>query len=189
MTLARTTSIRTLSTLAGVFCLAHAAQAGGPIPLSGSIAGEVKSVAGVAEMGAKVLLYDRHEQLIRQVLTNEQGRFGFAALTPDIYAIRVTLASFVPALRRNISVAAGSENLLQINLSGNFQHGGYSVDGGAWNADGRRLEVGAEGIAIDASDFTIPAGGFEQLANQQQRECVRVDVFRDRGNPESIGGG
>jgi hypothetical protein len=104
----------------GVFCLAPAAHAGGPLALSGSILGEVKTVAGVAEMGAKVLLYDRHDQLVRQVLTNEQGRFGFAALAPDVYSIRVTLASFVPALRRNISVAAGTENLLQINLSGIF---------------------------------------------------------------------
>jgi len=120
MTSARSASFRTLSTLAGVFCLSQAAWAGGPIPLYGSIAGEVKSVAGVVEMGAKVLLYDRHEQLVRQVLTNEMGRFGFAGLSPDVYSIRVTLASFVPALRRNISVAAGTEDLLQINLSGIF---------------------------------------------------------------------
>jgi Carboxypeptidase regulatory-like domain len=119
MTRTRTNSW-TRSTLLGVFCLAPLGHAGGPLPLSGSILGEVKSVAGVAEMGAKVLLYDRHEQLIRQVLSNEQGRFGFAALAPDIYSIRVTLASFVPAMRRNISVAAGTENLLQINLSGIF---------------------------------------------------------------------
>jgi hypothetical protein len=106
--------------LAAVFCLSQAAWAGGPIPLSGSIAGEVKSVAGVVEMGAKVLLYDRHELLVRQALTNEQGLFAFAGLAPDIYSIRVTLASFVPALRRNISVAAGTQDLLQINLSGIF---------------------------------------------------------------------
>jgi hypothetical protein len=80
----------------------------------------VKGAAGVVEMGARVLLYDRHELLIRQVLTNEQGQFAFAALSPDVYSIRVTLASFVPALRRNISVGAGTENLLQINLSGIF---------------------------------------------------------------------
>lgn len=114
----------TRSLLAGVLCLAHAststARAGSILPLSGSILGEVKSVAGIAEMGAKVLLYDRHDQLVRQVLTNEQGRFGFAALVPDVYSIRVTLASFVPAMRRNISVSAGTENLLQINLSGIF---------------------------------------------------------------------
>lgn len=120
MTSARTTRRWTLSILAGVFCLAPVAEAGGPIPLSGSIAGEVKSVAGVVEMGAKVLLYDRHEMLIRQVLTNELGQFGFPGLAPDIYSIRVTLASFVPALRRNISVAAGTQDLLQINLSGIF---------------------------------------------------------------------
>ena len=71
-------------------------------------------------MGARVLLYDRHELLIRQVLTNEQGQFGFLGLAPDVYSIRVTLASFVPALRRNIAVAAGTQDLLQINLSGIF---------------------------------------------------------------------
>jgi hypothetical protein len=120
MTSGRKTSFWTLSTLAGALCLSPVAQAGGPIPLSGSIVGEVKSVAGVVEMGARVLLYDRHELLVRQVLTNEQGQFGFVALAPDVYSIRVTLASFVPALRRNITVAAGTENLLQINLSGIF---------------------------------------------------------------------
>lgn len=107
-------------TLAAIFCLAPLAQAGGGLALSGSILGEVKNVSGVVEMGAKVLLYDRHDQLVRQVLTNEQGRFAFAALNPDIYSIRVTLASFVPAMRRNISVAAGTDSLLQINLSGIF---------------------------------------------------------------------
>ena len=108
----------TRSTCLGVFCLAQLARAGGPIPLSGSIAGEVKTVAGIAEMGAKVLLYDRHEMLIRQMLTNEQGQFGFLGLAPDVYSIRVTLASFVPALRRNISVAAGAQDLLRQILGG-----------------------------------------------------------------------
>jgi hypothetical protein len=103
-----------------MFCLVPAANAGGTLALAGSILGEVKSAAGVAEMGAKVLLYDRHDQLVRHVLTDEQGRFGFVALAPDIYSIRVTLASFVPAMRRNISVAAGTDSLLQINLSGIF---------------------------------------------------------------------
>ena len=103
-----------------MFCLGPAANGGGTLALAGSILGEVKSVAGVTEMGAKVLLYDRHDQLVRHVLTDEQGRFGFVALAPDIYSIRVTLASFVPAIRRNISVAAGTDSLLQINLSGVF---------------------------------------------------------------------
>ncbi len=68
-------------------------------------------------MGATVLLYNRYDQLIRQALTTEQGKFVFDALAPDLYSIRVTLASFVPAVRRNIAVAAGSESMLQINLA------------------------------------------------------------------------
>jgi hypothetical protein len=71
-------------------------------------------------MGATVLLYDRYDQLVRRALSNEEGKFVFDNLTPDVYSIRVTLASFVPAIRRNIAVAAGSENLLQINLTGLF---------------------------------------------------------------------
>ena len=91
--------------------------AGSPPPLSGGIYGQVKSVTGVTQMGATVLLFDHADQLVRRALTNEQGKFAFDQLSPELYSIRVTLASFVPAIRRNISVAAGSENLLQINMA------------------------------------------------------------------------
>jgi hypothetical protein len=88
-----------------------------PPTLSGGILGQVKNPAGIVQMGASVLLYNRYDQLVRQALTNPDGRFVFDRLTPDLYSVRVTLASFVPAMRRNIAVAAGSENLLQINLA------------------------------------------------------------------------
>jgi hypothetical protein len=68
-------------------------------------------------MGATVYLYNRYDQLVRHALTNEQGRFGFDALVPDIYSLRVILASFAPAERRNISVLPNSENRLEINLA------------------------------------------------------------------------
>ncbi len=87
---------------------------------SGHILGEVRNSAGVVQMGATVALYNRYDQEIRQVLTNEAGKFVFDALSPDLYSVRVTLASFMPALRRNISVVAGSENLLKINLASVF---------------------------------------------------------------------
>lgn len=71
-------------------------------------------------MGATVLLYDRYDQLVRRALTTEDGKFAFSELAPNLYSLRVLLASFVPAMRRNISVAAGSENLLQISLANLF---------------------------------------------------------------------
>jgi hypothetical protein len=115
----RTLSIA-LGLVSGVLLLTPQARSGGPPGFSGGIFGQVKNAPGVAQMGATVLLYDRYDQLVRRALTNEQGKFAFDQLTPDLYSIRVSLASFVPAIRRNIAVASGSENLLQISLANLF---------------------------------------------------------------------
>jgi len=84
--------------------------------LSGQILGEVRNATGVVQMGAVVSLYNRYGELLRRGLSNQDGRFVFDSLAPDLYSIGVSLASFVPA-RRNISVLAGSENLLKIQLA------------------------------------------------------------------------
>jgi hypothetical protein len=86
-------------------------------PLAGDIIGQVRSGSGVAQMGASVYLYNRYDELVRRSLSNEQGRFAFDALAPDLYSIRVILASFVPAERRNIAVLPSSENRLDISLT------------------------------------------------------------------------
>jgi hypothetical protein len=111
------TSTIAIGLLTGLVCLQPGAQAAAMIPFSGGIGGQVKNTAGIAQMGASVLLFDRHDQLIRQTITNENGRFVFDALAPELYSVRVTLASFVPAVRRNIAVAVGSHNILDINLT------------------------------------------------------------------------
>ena len=70
-------------------------------------------------MGATVRLYNRYEPSGGgRRSTTEEGKFAFDALAPDLYSIRVSLASFVPAIRRNIAVIPGSANVLDINLAG-----------------------------------------------------------------------
>ena len=93
------------------------AVAASPATFAGQILGHVQDGAGVAQMGATVYLYNRYDQLVNHALTNEQGRFGFDALVPDVYSLRVILASFAPAERRNISVLPNSENRLEISLA------------------------------------------------------------------------
>src|SRR5580693_5289208 len=107
----------TVGFLSGVLCLMPAVHAATPTPLAGSIIGQVRSTTGVPQMGATVLLYNRFDELVRQALTTEQGKFAFQALAPELYSIRVTLASFVPAIRKNISVAANAESTLEISLT------------------------------------------------------------------------
>ncbi len=118
----RTTAPTTLWIAAGLLLgvASVSAPAASLNPLSGEILGQVKNATGVAQMGATVYLYNRYDELVRKGLSNEQGRFVFDALAPDLYSIRVFLASFVPAERRNISVLPSSENRLDINLTGVF---------------------------------------------------------------------
>jgi len=118
----RTTAPTTLWIAAGLLLgvASVSAPAASLNPLSGEILGQVKNASGVAQMGATVFLYNRYDELVRKGLSNEQGRFVFDALAPDLYSIRVILASFVPAERRNIAVLPSSENRLDINLTGVF---------------------------------------------------------------------
>src|SRR5712664_4974629 len=88
-----------------------------PTKLSGSIAGFVRDSNGIPQMGASVLLFNRYERLIERTLTNERGAFGFESLTPDLYSVRVSLASFMPAMKHKIAVQPGMQSLLYINLA------------------------------------------------------------------------
>ena len=64
-----------------------------------------------------VQLFNRYEKPIERAVTNGAGEFGFDALTPDVYSIRVTLSSFMPALKRNIAITSGNTSVLAINLA------------------------------------------------------------------------
>ena len=86
-------------------------------PLSGSIAGYVRDARGIPQMGASVFLFNRSERLIEQAITNERGIFGFEALAPDLYSVRVSLASFVPAMKQKIAVQPGMQSLLYVDLA------------------------------------------------------------------------
>ena len=103
--------------VAALTASAPIACAATPAKLSGSLAGLVRDSAGIPQMGATVLLFNRYDRLIQRALTNERGMFGFDPLTPDLYSIRVTLPSFVPAARQKIAVQPGMQSLLYVDLA------------------------------------------------------------------------
>ncbi|PWT99150.1 MAG: hypothetical protein C5B51_27785 [Terriglobia bacterium] len=94
-----------------------ASRAAAPIVLSGSIGGVVTNSVGVPQMGASVVLYNRQDRIYEKALTDDKGEFRFAGLFPELYSIRVSLASFVPALKREISVQPGMRSVLNITLN------------------------------------------------------------------------
>jgi hypothetical protein len=110
--------VLTVCTLLALCSLATAGQ--GPKAFSGSIAGIVKDPTGVPQMGATVLLLSRYDRILQRALTNERGAFGFEGLSPDLYSVRVSLASFVPAMRHKIAVQPGMQSLLAVDLASLF---------------------------------------------------------------------
>ena len=104
----------------GLACLAVApvpSAAVEPIQLSGAITGLVINSAGIPQMGAAVLLYNRQDRIYEKAITDERGEFKFLGLFPDVYGLRITLASFVPAIKRNILVQPGMRSVLAVNLN------------------------------------------------------------------------
>jgi hypothetical protein len=84
---------------------------------TGSLTGSVMDAAGVPQMGAAVFLFNRYDKLVQKGITNLKGDFLFDPLIPDTYSVRVSLSSFVPALRRNITVLPGMQSVLAINMA------------------------------------------------------------------------
>jgi hypothetical protein len=91
--------------------------AAGPIQLSGVISGVVSNSMGISQMGAIVLLYNRQDRVYEKVQTDDRGQFKFLGLFPDLYSVKVTLATFVPALKKNILVQPGMRSVLNVNLN------------------------------------------------------------------------
>ena len=105
--------------LAGAVSLAMpgAGSAADTVKLSGAITGRVVDAAGIAQMGATVVLLNRQDRQFARVLTDNQGAFKFFGLLPDLYSLKVSFTSFVPALRRNILVQPGMRSVLNVNLN------------------------------------------------------------------------
>jgi hypothetical protein len=110
------------SLILGVACLAapSVTRAAAPVKLMGAIVGVVSDGGGVPQMGATVTLLTRQDRIFARVFTDEHGEFRFRGLLPALYSIRVSLATFVPAFKKDILVQPGMRSILNVNLSGLF---------------------------------------------------------------------
>ncbi len=109
-----------LVTIVAALGAPRASWAISPIQLGGALEGRVSDDSGQPQMGAVVQLFNHQDRLIERQLTDDAGFFVFAGLTPDVYSLRVTLATFLPAIRDQIKIQAGRSSLLDVNLSGLF---------------------------------------------------------------------
>jgi len=106
-----------LASLALSLLLVVPAHAAPPIRFSGELGGLVTDVAGRPQPGALVLLLNKEERVLQRVATDTLGAFAFPDLSPDTYAVRISLSNFVPAARDRVLIKPGMRSLLEVNLS------------------------------------------------------------------------
>lgn len=107
------------------------------LPLTGNLLGSVMDLSGVPQMGATVQVFNKYDRLISKAFTAADGRFAFAGLPIDVYSVRVSLPSFLPASRDQIAVKAGLDSVLHIHLATLFSsiQVSYTLPDGAMSND------------------------------------------------------
>jgi hypothetical protein len=108
--------------LAAVVILVLAGPAAAQQPGYGKLAGVVVDPSGTPQMGASVwvLAEDVAGQTASRFLTDQRGAFSSGRLKPGKYEVRVTLAGFLPALERDVAVAANLTTLLRVHVDSIF---------------------------------------------------------------------
>ena len=95
-------------------------QAATPVRFAGAVSGLVLNSTGTPQPGASVSLFNQQDRLLQKAYTDLTGNFSFGDLLPDLYSVRVSLASFVPASRDHVQVRPGMRSLLEVSLSKMF---------------------------------------------------------------------
>src|SRR5260370_30457088 len=83
--------------------------------ITGAISGSVRDASGLAVAGASATLVSLATGAQRGALSDTQGEFVFAAVTPGMYLVRLQAPGFKTAERSSITLAA-SEHLPLGNL-------------------------------------------------------------------------
>lgn len=88
----------------------------------GKVAGIVRDVTGIPQLGASVELIPEApgSAATRGFLTNTQGVFKGDKLAPGLYTLRVTLAGFLPTLEKHVRISPNLTTVIRVELESMF---------------------------------------------------------------------
>src|SRR5436309_8325327 len=100
-------------------CLLAVLLASAPVfaVASGEISGSIKTSAGSPQMGAAVEIFTSAAVLGTTVYTDAQGHYTAQNLMPGVYFVKVSAASFLPSLRENVTLRAGTRVVVNLTLN------------------------------------------------------------------------
>ncbi len=84
----------------------------------GTISGVVLDPSGTPQMGASIWLIseDAGGRTVAQILSNQHGAFFTDHLKPGSYAVRVSVAGFLPTMERHVAVMSNLTTLLRVHV-------------------------------------------------------------------------
>ena len=87
-------------------------------PGFGTISGVVLDPSGTPQMGASVWLVSESAggHTVAQILSNQYGAFSSDHLKPGEYAVRVSVAGFLPTIERHVAVMSNLTTLLRVQV-------------------------------------------------------------------------
>ncbi len=189
MLLVRMHSTLVSKLLSGVVCLGvcaaglpGTAEAATPLKMAGAITGFVSDASGTPQMGAVVVLLNRQERQFERALTDERGAFKFLGLLPDLYSVKVTLGTYVPALKKGILVQPGMASVLNVNLNTLFssiQFAYPAIDSGSLMSDEWKWVLRSASPTRPVMRFTAEALAKDPAKNGAKQESRRSAVFSD----------
>ena len=86
-----------------------------------SLSGYVRDSAGTAQMGVLVEVISSGTLQTLTAFTDDHGFYSLNGLTPGTYHVRVTAPAFLPALRENINLRAGTARAVNVTLNTLFE--------------------------------------------------------------------
>jgi hypothetical protein len=83
---------------------------------SSSVSGVVRDSHGTPQIGAVVELLRPDFSVVRQVYTNDRGRYRIASIVPGVYEVKASGALFLPTMRENLRMLTGSRQVVNLTL-------------------------------------------------------------------------
>jgi len=135
----------------------------------GAISGIVKDSTGKAQIGAMVEIFTSAAAPGATVFTDAQGVYNVENLTPGTYQIRATAAWFLPALRENVNLRAGTRVLVNLTLNA--------------------LAGTLQSLPVRRSTSTKPDDWHWTLRSQANRPVLRAVAQNSDDNPDNASAG
>src|SRR5215813_10853275 len=84
---------------------------------TGTISGVIKNSSGTPQMGAVVEIFTSAATLGTTVFTDARGFYNAENLPAGTYQVKVSAASFLPSLRENVTLRAGTRLVVNLTLN------------------------------------------------------------------------